>query len=385
MYMSGRSASIEQPSHNGRTPRILLLCLSASSGANIYTSQLANALTCGCRVGVCLPSSISPDLKRLYNDEIEIAEIWMPAKTSGALSSEALKGLLSGKTVRDFMKFRKKFRPTTIHTVFEGVVPLPLLLAGRRLPIVSTIHDPLPHIDQRSITSRLVVLLHCWLSDAIIIHGESLKAQLPIGHDRAYVVQLGNVGAVYRHPNGVVEEKGNVLFFGRIRKYKGLKYLIEATPKIKKEIPGIKIVIAGSGPLMEERKVREDPSFQLIHREINDSEVPILFAKSSLVVLPYEEATQSAVIPLAYSFGKPVVATSVGALADVVQNGVTGVLVPPRDSNALADAIIGLLKDDTKRIAMGRHALEFVNTGLSWKKIAEVTTAIYRRISDERP
>jgi glycosyltransferase involved in cell wall biosynthesis len=95
-------------------------------------------------------------------------------------------------------------------------------------------------------------------------------------------------------------------------------------------------------------------------------------------VLPYTEASQSAVIPLAYAFGKPVVAAAVGSIPEVVDHGQDGLLVPPRDSDALAEAVIGLLKDPETRRRMGQSALKKTRNELSWPVIARKTVEVYQ-------
>ena len=107
--------------------------------------------------------------------------------------------------------------------------------------------------------------------------------------------------------------------------------------------------------------------------------VPELFEKASIVVLPYIDASQSGVVPLAYSFQKPVVVTDVGSLPEVVDNGKTGYVVPPKDSKKLAEAIIDLLKDEAKRHEMGKNAFQKAHEELSWNSIAPQTVAIYKQ------
>ena len=98
-----------------------------------------------------------------------------------------------------------------------------------------------------------------------------------------------------------------------------------------------------------------------------------------MVVLPYVEATQSAVIPIAYVFGKPVVVTNVGALSEVVEQGKTGFIVPPKDEKLLAEAVIKLLKNDKLRKEMGKNAYKFAMTELSLDKIANMTIEVYKK------
>ena len=107
------------------------------------------------------------------------------------------------------------------------------------------------------------------------------------------------------------------------------------------------------------------PERFIVHnRFIRATECDELFRQASIVVLPYIEATQSGVIPLAYSYAKPVVATRVGALAEVVDDGKTGRLVPPADSESLAAAIVELLRDPVSAAADG-HAQDGKSSTMS--------------------
>ena len=84
-------------------------------------------------------------------------------------------------------------------------------------------------------------------------------------------------------------------------------------------------------------------------------------------------------LAIAYSFGKPVVATAVGGIPEVVDHGETGFLVPPRDPHHLAEAIVTLLQDDDLRRRMGRRAREKAESELSWPSIARRTLEVYRQ------
>ena len=97
-----------------------------------------------------------------------------------------------------------------------------------------------------------------------------------------------------------------------------------------------------------------------------------------VIVCPYTDASQSGVVLTAYAFGKPVVATRVGGLPEYVEDGVTGLLVPPRNPQALAEALVRLLRDpDTQRtLSQGiRH-----NEALSWESIIKRTISVYEQV-----
>jgi glycosyltransferase involved in cell wall biosynthesis len=138
-----------------------------------------------------------------------------------------------------------------------------------------------------------------------------------------------------------------LLFFGFIRPYKGLDVLIDAIHLLKDE--NIFLTVAGEWwqKDLELRRRISDQSvrerIEIIDRYVSGQDTAELFARSDYVVLPYRSATGSAIIPLAYRYGKPVIATRVGGLPNVVDEGLTGYLVVPENANALADTIRSIL------------------------------------------
>jgi len=147
----------------------------------------------------------------------------------------------------------------------------------------------------------------------------------------------------------------------------------------------VKIVIAGLGDDMDHyRQMMVHPEKFIIYNEyIPNERVPEMFRRASIVVLPYIEATQSGVIPMAYTFARPVVATTVGSLPEIVDDGHTGLLVPPRDAQALADAIIRLLQDKPLRQQMGVNGHHKINTECAPDTVARQTLEVYQRAIDE--
>ena len=101
--------------------------------------------------------------------------------------------------------------------------------------------------------------------------------------------------------------------------------------------------------------------------------------RASVVALPYLSASQSGVIPTAYAFGKPVIATAVGGIPDMVRDRETGLLIPPNDVNALREALQQLMSDPDLRTRLGAAGREFAASELSWASIAEKHAAFYRQ------
>ncbi len=136
-----------------------------------------------------------------------------------------------------------------------------------------------------------------------------------------------------------------MLFFGYVRAYKGLGVLLDAMPLILKKL-SVTLLIAGEFYEDEEKyqkKIRElglEKHIQLHSDYIPNEEISTYFSAADVVVLPYVSATQSAIVPVAYHFNKPVIVTNVGGLAEVVINGRTGFIVPPQNPEAFADAVV---------------------------------------------
>ena len=138
-----------------------------------------------------------------------------------------------------------------------------------------------------------------------------------------------------------------VLFFGNVRPYKGVSDLVEASSLVTASVPAV-LIVAGTffEPIGAYRRQIERlglaDAVRLVDEYIPNEDVAALFAISDLVVLPYRSASQSGIVPLAAMFGKPVVATDVGALPNALAG--TGIVVPPSDPQALGDAIIRALR-----------------------------------------
>jgi glycosyltransferase involved in cell wall biosynthesis len=342
-----------------------------------YTISLANALCAlGVQVLLLLPDRSWAQLEPAVSFGIERV----------SLKHRRVRDPLNGLEIWRAVQRLSTWHPDVIHIQhghpWFNLCGLPFL---KRQRLVTTVHDVTSHAGDRYSQQipQWVWDLGARRAAHLIVHGELLKAQLAqrqqLSPDRIHVIPHGEFSLYARWAEPDQAERNEVLFFGRIWPYKGLRYLIEAEPLITAKVPEARIVIAGEGeqltnytPFMTHREL-----FDIHNRFIPQAEVAGFFQRAAVVVLPYTEASQSGVIPLAYAFGKPVVATRVGSLPEVVEDGITGYLVPPRDVPQLAEAVIHLLKDQSLRHQMGRQAYQKAMTDLAWSRIAEETLKVY--------
>lgn len=154
-----------------------------------------------------------------------------------------------------------------------------------------------------------------------------------------------------------------ILMFGHMSPHKGLSVLLEAFSKTVQQFNGVKLVVAGSAHpnfpdfLGQFPKEMEGVEFK---GYVPETELGSVFGGAYLVVLPYTAATgTSGVFHLACSFGKPVIASNLQEIREMVEEGASAILVPPRDSDALSTAIVRLLKDEALAARMSEANLAF--------------------------
>jgi len=168
-----------------------------------------------------------------------------------------------------------------------------------------------------------------------------------------------------------------VLFFGYVRAYKGLDTLLAAWPAVLARRSAT-LVVAGEfyedeAPYRRLSEAAGD-SVRMLSRYIPDGEVEALFKAADVVVLPYRSATQSGVTHVAYALGVPVITTDVGGLAETVVPGETGLVVPPENPPALAEAIVKYFEEGlAPRLRAG---VERVRGAHSWEALARETIAL---------
>jgi glycosyltransferase involved in cell wall biosynthesis len=146
------------------------------------------------------------------------------------------------------------------------------------------------------------------------------------------------------HQLGLDSRKPIALFFGFVRPYKGLHYLLEALAQVRGTMD-VHLLVVGEfwqdkkSYLGQIQRLRLDRAVTVVDRYVANEEVPRYFSAADVVVLPYMETSQSAVMQLAYGFGKPVITTRVAGMASAALGADERLLVPPRDSAALAETM----------------------------------------------
>ncbi len=290
------------------------------------------------------------------------------------------------KNMNLLLKTIKQFAPDVIHYQEdprdELLLSLPFLT---KFPSVLTIHDPKRHTGQDAKLSRftfyLIIIRH--FADIAITHGNIIAAELtdlyPRFKNKVWSIAHGPLGVGFDGTVALRPEGCRLLFFGRIHAYKGLGYFVESVIALHNKGYPVIGVVAGRGTDLEPHRQRmiDSGCFEIIDKYIPAEDIPGLFINSLITVLPYTDGTQSGVAAMALGFCRPVVASEVGSIPELVREGVNGLLVPPRDTGKLTQALEAIITDDTLWQKLANGALDLKNSELSWHTIADQTLLAY--------
>ena len=271
---------------------------------------------------------------------------------------------------------------------FAPCIGTALRLAKRRsrATVVFICHNVIPHepfpgtrgLTRFALAPGDALLVHSEADrrdlESLRLHGRTLAAPQPPG--RGFGEPLTKESARSR-----LGLSGNILlFFGLIRRYKGLPLLLEALPLVLRKLDCTLLVVGefyeGKDRCLNLIKALGLASHvRVIDRFIPDDEVSLYFSAADLVVLPYESATQSAILPIAHAFERAVVATRVGGLPEAVRDGETGLLVEPDNPASLAQAIIRFYEEGME-MRFRRNIQQ--QQRFSWEELADTLQAVAR-------
>jgi glycosyltransferase involved in cell wall biosynthesis len=234
--------------------------------------------------------------------------------------------------------------------------------------------------------------------DAVVAHSEHSAARLrnEVGLDPAWVRVIPH--GAFDYLTALPEEKPLppelegaqgpvILCFGLLRPYKGTENLLDAFGRVAASHADAELWIVGN-PRMDVEPLRRAASeaggrVRTVTRFVDDAEIPAIFRRADLVVLPYLDGEHSGVLYTGLAFGKPLVLSAVGGFPEVAETGAAR-LVPPGDTAALAKALDDLLGDEAARADLASAAAKAAAGPFSWDEAARRTIDLYRELIEAR-
>ena len=358
--------------------RVLMICLTRRGGLLHFNDCLADSLSRICDVRlICAQNA---------EHASELPDVDLQTIDTGRGAKGTILKLFSPGTWKELKRLSDEFRPDIVHvTSAQEWNPAMGLFIRQTLkkPLIYTVHDVIHH-EGTPFYFKVTEAIFRRMPDGFVVLTDQAKQilaeKVPSGR-KILVAPHGVYDFFTQFGSDTVTEEKEILFFGRIEPYKGVGVLLEAVRPLLEEFPDWTLHIAGNGDVTPYQALLDHPRIRLTNRFLTDREVAEFMQRSSIAALPYLSATQSGVIPTAFAFAKPVTATRVGGIPDMVRDGETGLLVPPNDPEALRAALKRLMEDPELRSRLGRAGCEFAKTELSWDSIAQKHLSFYREFT----
>jgi glycosyltransferase involved in cell wall biosynthesis len=351
---------------------IAIFTSNSSGGVIQFVMQLVYSCSnINMEVIAFVPSGSQYSLERSLESKVKFYE---KKKSIKSLSSDAI--VISNQIAEE--------NPDLVWFIDDAILSMKVLVAlFNRVQTFLTIHDVNPHLYQFNIRRSIVSNIKKFIrpkafrnATKIVLLSENSHShfirKFPKNKMKTEVFKLGAHIPVAAPQNISLNpefESGYYLFFGRIDKYKGISNLLNAYLAISKEVD-IPLVIAGQGKLSDRESllVQKDSKIVLLNRFIEDGEMIWLFQNARALILPYLEASQSGIIPIAYHYGKPVLVMDLPGLTEFVVEGKTGLVA--RNAVELVKSM-QKLSDDSLIKAMGIEAVKYEDENLLWEKNIE--------------
>lgn len=305
------------------------------------------------------------DQHEAFLDAEERNRALAPVRKADIVMHEIPRYLGDGGSIGPCLRARRRimrWRPDVAYV--HSTADLRLYALTRSIPVILNVHDPVFHPGQPPgrVHHRIVRRRLLRSADVITVHGASLKEEIKPQLRARQHVEAIPLGIVPRTEPMPVPAAPTILFFGRLVAYKGLDVLADAMRTVWQQIPHVRLIVAGTGPLAGD--IPADPLVVRRIEYIPESDIDGLFEQATLLVLPYTQASQSGPGGLALARGVPVVVTAVGALAELVPD--PSYVVPPGDPQALAEAIKRHLgHEEQTRLRILEHARRTQSWGVA--------------------
>lgn len=356
--------------------RVLLICLTRRGGLLHFNDCLCGALSKICDAKLLCAASAEHEGK--------LPDIAVELLDTGHGMSGTITKLLSPGTWKRIRHVIRDFDPDVIHvTSAQEWNPFIGFLVSSVLhkPLIYTIHDVVHH-EGTPFYYKATETLFRRMPDGFVVLTESARDVLVrsgIDAERILVVPHGVYDFFTAYKTGAPAQK-EILFFGRIEPYKGLHVLLKAVRPVLEAHPDWTLHVAGGGDIAPYADELDHPQIRVSNKFLSDAEVAEAMERCSIVALPYLSASQSGVIPTAFAFGKPVIATNVGGIPETVHDGETGLLIEPNDSDALGCALRKLINDPDLCERLGNNGKRYSELELSWSGIASKHVSFYADI-----
>jgi len=322
-----------------------------------------------------------------------VRECFYRRATARGLDAPARRALKAAEHMSDMLRLRRAVDADVLHYQWLTMPALDARLLPSHRPRAITAHYVLPpRPSRRDLAAARGIFGRM---DAVIAHSEHgaarLREAVGIDPDRVRVIPHGAFDYLTRLPREkplAPELEGAegpvILFFGLLRPYKGIDTLLEAF----REVRGAELWIVGNPRMDPEplRRLAERASgrVRFLTRFVEDAEIPAIFRRADVVVLPYRDAEHSGVVYTALAFGRPLVLSDVGGFSEVAAEGAAR-LVPPEDETALAATLEELIADEGAREELAAAARRAAAGPYSWDMIAGQTLDLYRELLESRP
>jgi glycosyltransferase involved in cell wall biosynthesis len=299
--------------------------------------------------------------------------------------------------LRAFLK-QKRIRLVSLEYPLPYMFYFRLLRFMTRICVVTGLHgDDVLSLHLLNSHEQWLVRQIIRKADWVVAHSASLMAQAErmvgkLGAARCHIpygVDCERLRDQAKHPGTQLPmlPRPYVLTVAKLYERKGLDVLLKAIRTLGHSASGYRFIIAGDGP--EESRLKSLAHDLGIHGsvmflgEVPNQDIPALFQDCEFCVLPSRSEPFGIVLLEAMTFGKAIVATRVGGIPEFISDEVTGLLVPANDSDALADAIIKLIRQPELRIRLAKNGLASVEHSYDYRTLIERYASLFQNLIDE--